>query len=119
MPRDRDEAWHEVGRHATELGSRLREHYRAQQGADTRPPIETALEALSRQGDQTSVYIVNSAGKVEVRVVQADLETSTDAEVVSGLAEGDAVIVSDRSGLKAGEEVTPQAVQILQYHGGQ
>ncbi len=50
MPRDRDEAWQEVGRHAAELGSRLREHYRAQQGADTRPPIETALEALSRQG---------------------------------------------------------------------
>jgi hypothetical protein len=50
MPRDRDEAWHEVGRHASELGSRLREHYRAQQGADTsRPPIETALEAMSRQ----------------------------------------------------------------------
>ena len=50
MPRDRDEAWQEVGRHAAELGSRLREHYRAQQGANTaRPPIETALEAMSRQ----------------------------------------------------------------------
>jgi hypothetical protein len=50
MPRDRDEAWHEVGRNAAELGSRLREHYRAQQGADPgRPPIETALEAMSRQ----------------------------------------------------------------------
>jgi hypothetical protein len=50
MPRDRDEAWHEVGRHAAELGSRVREHYRSQQGADTtRPPVETALEAMSRQ----------------------------------------------------------------------
>ena len=50
MPRERDEAWHEVGRHAAELGSQLREHYRSQQGADTsRPPIESALEAMSRQ----------------------------------------------------------------------
>ena len=50
MPRDRDEAWHEVGRNAAELGSRLREHYRSQQGAETsRPPIETALEAMGRQ----------------------------------------------------------------------
>jgi hypothetical protein len=50
MPRDRDEAWHEVGRNAAELGSRLREHYRAQHDADTsRPPIETALEAMGRQ----------------------------------------------------------------------
>jgi hypothetical protein len=51
MPRERDEAWHEVGRHAAELGSQLREHYRSQQGADTssRPPVETALEVMSRQ----------------------------------------------------------------------
>jgi hypothetical protein len=50
MPRERDEAWHEVGRQAAELGSQLREHYRSQQGADTsRPPIESALEAMSRQ----------------------------------------------------------------------
>ena len=45
------------------------------------------------------------------------LETSTDAEVVSGLAEGESVIVSDRSGLKPGEEARPQVVQMLQYHG--
>src|ERR1019366_6372494 len=50
MPREREEAWHEVGRHAAELGSQLREPYRAQQGADTSmPPIESALEAMSRQ----------------------------------------------------------------------
>ena len=58
-----------------------------------------------------------SAGKVERRAVTMGLETSTDAEIVSGLAEGESVIVSDRSGLKAGEEVRPQAVQMLQYHG--
>jgi hypothetical protein len=45
------------------------------------------------------------------------LETSTDAEIVSGLAEGETVIVSDRSGLKDGERVHPQPVQMLQYHG--
>ena len=50
-------------------------------------------------------------------MVTLGLETSTDAEVVSGLAEGEAVIVSDRSGLKPGEEVRPQTVQMLQYHG--
>jgi hypothetical protein len=50
MPRDRDEAWQEVGRHAAELGSRIREHYRSQPGANpSRRPVETALEAMSRQ----------------------------------------------------------------------
>ena len=42
------------------------------------------------------------------------LQTATDAEVVSGLTEGEPVVVSDRSGLKAGEEVRPQVVQRMQ-----
>ena len=34
----------------------------------------------------------------------------------SGLNEGEQVVVSDRSGLKPGEKVHPQAVPIMQYH---
>jgi hypothetical protein len=50
-------------------------------------------------------------------VVTLGLQTSTEAEVISGLAGGEQVIVSDRSGLKAGQEVQPQTVEMLQYHG--
>jgi len=81
--------------------------------------LTVPLDAVNHQGDRTTVDVVSGAGKVEVRVATIGLETSTDAEVVSGLAEGDAVIVSDRSGLKPGEEVRPQAVQMEQYHGAQ
>ena len=70
--------------------------------------LAVPLEAVNHEGDQTTVDVVSPAGKVEVRLVTLGLETSTDAEVVSGLAEGEAVIVSDRSGLKPGEEVRPQ-----------
>ena len=80
--------------------------------------LSVPLEAVNHEGNRTTVYIVNPAGKVEIRVVTVGLQTSTDAEVVSGLAEGDPVIVSDRSGLKPGEEVLSQAVQMLQYLGG-
>jgi RND family efflux transporter MFP subunit len=81
--------------------------------------LAVPLEAVTREGNQTTVYVVSPAGKVELRVVTVGLETATDAEVVSGLAEGESVIVSDRSGLKPGEEVRPQVVEMLQYHGGQ
>jgi len=81
--------------------------------------LSVPLEAVNHVADQTTVYVVNSAGKVEDRVITLGLQTSTDGEVLSGLAEGDLVIVSDRSGLRAGEQVRPQAVQMLQYHGGQ
>jgi hypothetical protein len=50
-------------------------------------------------------------------VVTLGLQTPDDGEVVSGLAEGESVIVSDRSGLKPGEVVLPHVVQMLQYHG--
>jgi RND family efflux transporter MFP subunit len=79
--------------------------------------LAVPLEALNHEGEQTTVYVASPTGKVEDRVVTMGLETSTDAEVVSGLAEGESVIVSDRSGLKPGEEVRPQVVQMLQFHG--
>ncbi len=79
--------------------------------------LAVPLGALDHKGDQTTVYVASPTGKVELRVVTVGLETATDAEVVSGLAEGESVIVSDRSGLKAGEEVRPQVIEMLQYHG--
>jgi RND family efflux transporter MFP subunit len=79
--------------------------------------LTVPLEAVSRVGDKTTVAIVSPAGTVEDRVVTLGLESPTDAEVVSGLAEGDATIVSDRSGLKAGQEVRPEVVQMMQFHG--
>jgi hypothetical protein len=45
------------------------------------------------------------------------LQTATDAEVLSGLSEGDQVVVSDRSGLKPGEFVRPQIVELIEYQG--
>jgi len=71
------------------------------------------LEAINHEGDQTTVDVVNSVGQVEVRNVTVGLETSTDAEIVSGLLEGDEVIVSDRSGLKPGEVVSVKVVLLL------
>jgi membrane fusion protein (multidrug efflux system) len=79
--------------------------------------LAVPLEAVNHVGDQTSVYVVSPAGKVEVRVATLGLQISTDAEVVSGVGEGESVIVSDRSGLSPGEEVRPQAVQMLQFQG--
>ncbi len=76
--------------------------------------LAVPLEAVNHEGDQTTVDVVDSAGKVEDRAVTLGIETSTDAEVVTGLAEGDAVIVSDRSGLKSGEPVQAQSVEMIQ-----
>jgi hypothetical protein len=47
--------------------------------------------------------------------VQVGLQTIADAEIISGINEGEQVVVSDRSGLKPGQKVHPQAMDVMQY----
>ncbi len=74
------------------------------------------LQALNHENDKTTVFVVNANGEVEDRPVTLGIQTANDAEVVAGLTEGEQVVVSDRSGLKPGEKVHPQIVQVMQYH---
>jgi RND family efflux transporter MFP subunit len=73
------------------------------------------VQAIDHNGDRTTVFVVSSANKLETRPLVLGIETSTDAEVVSGLEEGDLVVVSDRSSLKEGEEVQPKMIELMNY----
>lgn len=74
------------------------------------------LQALNHVGEQTTVYVVAGNGQLEDRSVTLGIQTATDAEVTSGLNAGEEVVVSDRGGLKPGQRVHAQAVQIMQFH---
>jgi RND family efflux transporter MFP subunit len=74
------------------------------------------LQAVNHENDKTTVFVVNANGEIEDRPVTLGIQTASDVEVVAGLTEGEQVVVSDRSGLKPGEKVHPQVVQIMQYH---
>jgi RND family efflux transporter MFP subunit len=74
------------------------------------------VQALNHEGNKTTVLVVNGSGEIEDRAVQLGLQTASDAEIVSGLNEGEQVVVSDRSGLKSGQKVHSQAVAVMQYH---
>ena len=76
------------------------------------------VQALIREGDKASVLVVNTKGVLEQRSVQVGLQTSNDAEIVSGLEEGERVVVSDRGGLKAGQKIRAQVVAVMEYHDG-
>ncbi len=73
------------------------------------------LQAINHEGDRSTAFVVNRQGVIEDRPITLGIQTATDAEVLSGLDEGEQVIVSDRSGLKPGQKVNPQVVQIMQY----
>lgn len=73
------------------------------------------LQAVSQTQSEASVFIVAMNNRLQRRKITIGLETASDAEVLSGLNEGDRVVVSDRSGLKPGAEVHPQNVEVLQF----
>jgi len=81
--------------------------------------VAIPLEAVNVEGDQRTVWVIDRANKVEARNVTLGIETPDDAEVVSGVAEGELVAVGDRSSLEAGQTVCPKQVQLIRYHGDQ
>ena len=88
----------------------------AEVGLDQKDNVPTVpLQALTHEGNQATVLVVDRNGEVEPRTVQVGLQTTSDAEILSGLNEGEQVVVSDRSGLKPGQKVNPQSVSVMQY----
>ena len=64
-------------------------------------------EALSTDKKKT-VYVVNGEQEIEERPVTTGLETPDHYEVLSGLHEGDLVMIGNRSQVKPGQKVEPK-----------
>jgi len=67
------------------------------------------IQAIEQNGNQTSVLIVDAHNRVQPRTIQLGIESSSRAEVVSGLEEGDRVIVGGQSNYQQDEKVRPMA----------
>lgn len=76
--------------------------------------IAVPVQAITQNGEQSTVDVVAPSGTIEVRSISVGIQTPKDAEVLSGLKEGELVVVSDRSSLKAGQHVRQKEVPLLQ-----
>ena len=76
------------------------------------------LQAIDRQGDETSVMVVDPDNRIQVKQVTLGIQTPDYVAISKGLTAGQQVIVSDRSGLKAGQTVKPKPLQSVSYEGG-
>jgi RND family efflux transporter MFP subunit len=68
------------------------------------------LEAVSRNGEEATVLAVNAENVVEERKVRLGVEDSTRIEVLSGLTEGERVIIGNRSEYHNGGKIQPRDV---------
>lgn len=66
------------------------------------------LQAINRGADKTSVLLVNSQNQVEEREIHTGIEGSNRIQILSGLNEGDRVIVGNFGTYRPGEHVNPQ-----------
>ena len=74
--------------------------------------LAIATEAVPA-GQKSSVYLVNDQHQIEERPVTLGLETSSSYEVLTGLKEGDLVLVGSRSQVKPGQKVEPKLIASL------
>jgi len=68
------------------------------------------LQAVVRNGDDATVLAVNSQNILDERHVKLGLEDNSQVEVLSGLSEGDRVVIGNRSQFRNGQRIQPRPI---------
>jgi RND family efflux transporter MFP subunit len=76
--------------------------------------LTVPLEAVEMNGSEGTVLIVNSPNVLEERKVRLGLQGSTHVEVLSGLSDGECVVIGSRNEFRAGMKVTPKEIELGQ-----
>jgi len=71
-------------------------------------PVQAVQDGGNGQG---AVLVVNASNRIEKRSVTLGLETATDAEILSGLKEGEMVVFGQQSQFRPDQLVSPQTVK--------
>ncbi len=80
--------------------------------------LSVPVDAIDRTGDSTTVYAVDSSGVIHVSQVKLGIETPQQIEILSGLKEGDIVVVGRHSGLQEGSKVRPKSISVSDNSAG-
>jgi multidrug efflux pump subunit AcrA (membrane-fusion protein) len=70
--------------------------------------LTVPIQAVKRNGDDAEVVVVRPDGTIEPRAVKLGAEGNDRIEVVSGLSEGERLVVGNLGQYQAGEKVQPK-----------
>ncbi|MEO8658806.1 MAG: efflux RND transporter periplasmic adaptor subunit [Bryobacteraceae bacterium] len=73
---------------------------------------ETSIPGTQKKDLTGIVMVVTPNNRLETRRISIGLETANKVEVRSGLNEGDMVVIGNRAGLQAGQEVKPKVTKM-------
>jgi RND family efflux transporter MFP subunit len=83
-----------------------------------RNALAVPVQALTRAEDRITVLLIDKNNKLEERPVKIGVEAPDQVEILSGLEEGDLVVIGNRSQLQPGMAVQPKVISIAQTSGG-
>ena len=70
--------------------------------------LTVPINALQRGQDKTSVLVVDAQNRIQRRDVQTGAEDSNNVEILSGVSEGDRVIIGNLASYQPGQLVQPK-----------
>jgi RND family efflux transporter MFP subunit len=72
--------------------------------------LAVPIQAVNRNGSETTVLVVNSQDRIEERDVRLGMEGANQVEVVSGLNPKDRVVIGSRGDFRPGDRVNPKMI---------
>jgi multidrug efflux pump subunit AcrA (membrane-fusion protein) len=79
---------------------------------DRAPSVLTVpLQSVTVSDNKASVLVVDDQKTIQERQVTAGIETATRIAILTGLQEGDLVVVGSKSQFKPGQRVEPKIVE--------
>jgi multidrug efflux pump subunit AcrA (membrane-fusion protein) len=88
------------------------------QADERKDTLVVPIEAVLRDKNGASVYVVNKDHKIEERQVQLGLETPAKIEVLKGLMAGEIIMDGSRALVKPGEAVETKRVDVTDVSSG-
>jgi RND family efflux transporter MFP subunit len=74
--------------------------------------LTVPLEAVETSGPEGTVLVVNAQNTLEERKVHLGLQGSTHVQVLSGLSDGERVVIGSRNEFRAGMKITPKEIEL-------
>jgi RND family efflux transporter MFP subunit len=86
--------------------------------SDRKDVLVVPMEAVMQNAGEARILVVNGQNIVEERKVKLGTQGKSRVEVLSGLTEGERVIVGNQSQFRSGEKVVPKEIKLLDAESG-
>jgi RND family efflux transporter MFP subunit len=86
--------------------------------SDRKDVLVVPMEAVTQNAGEARILMVNGQNIVEERKVKLGVQGKSKVEVLSGLTDGDWIIVGNQSQFRNGEKVVPKEVKLLDAEAG-